>query len=207
MLPKSLYIGTTKDRDMKQYALLLLIILLSSCAPTVEVDTPKPAETPIEEQIESIEEPEIEDEEVELEEPETIEEPRVEENIIEIKPDGFYPKEKTISINTEIKWVKKDSRDYKIACYLSGNRITQSPILKEEDTFTYTFLKEGQYTCLTAPFGLRNIINVESSQQALLSPTGSAVIGDVNISRAPFAVVALLAIIVLLFFVYGRRRI
>ena len=193
---------------MKQYTLLSLIILvifLTSCTPIRDVDTAKPVETPIGEPTGTIEEPKTV-EETKLEKPtETVEKPTIQKNIIEINPDAFNPKEKIISLNTEIKWVKKDSRDYKIACYLNGNRITQSSDLKEGDSFTYTFLKEGEYTCITSPYGLRNIINVKSSQQAMLSPTGSAVIGDIKISRAPFAAVALLGIITLLFFVYGRK--
>ena len=182
---------------MKQYILLLTIlaILITSCAPVVEVEDAQPTE-PIEEPEETTEEPE----EVILEEPEP------DENIIEINPDAFSPKEKTISKNTEIKWIKKDTRDYKIVCYLGGTRIIQSPNLKEGDSFIYTFLQEGKYTCVTVPYGMRNIITVEA-EAPLLSPTGSAVISQKSIAKgAPLAAVAMIAIIALLFFIYGRKR-
>lgn len=184
---------------MKEYIILsLLTILITSCAPKVEVETAKPVEEPIEEPKEIIEK----QEEV-IEEPE---ETSLEENIIEIKEDSFYPKEKIIEKNTEIKWVKKGRKDYKIGCYLEGTRVIQSPNLKQGDSFTYTFLKEGEYTCITTPYGLRSTITVEG-RKVLLSPTGSAVIGESNnIKGASFAAIALIAIIILLFFIYGRKR-
>ena len=184
---------------MKRYTLLLLlIILLTSCAPKVEIDIAKPVEeTPIEEPKEIIEE--------EPKEPKP-EEKSLEENIIEIKEDSFYPKEKTIEKNTEIKWLKKDTRDYKIVCYLEGTRVIQSPDLKEGDSFTYNFLEEGGYTCITIPYGLRSTITVEA-QKPLLSPTSSAVISEgTSIKGASLAAIALIAIVVLLFFIYGRKR-
>lgn len=183
---------------MKKYIfLLLLIVLITSCTPKVEVDIAKPAEeTPKEEIKEVIKEESKEQEIPELEE----------ENNIEIKEDSFYPKEKTIEKNTEIRWIKKDPRMYKVACYLEGNRIALSPDLKENDSFTYRFLKEGEYICITFPYGLRNIIKVEA-KTSLLSPTGSAVINEgTTIEKASLAAIALIAIIILLFFIYGRKR-
>lgn len=182
---------------MKQYIpVILLIILITSCAPIVEVEEAQPVEEP----REIIEE---EPEEVILED---AKETTIEENIIEIGESSFSPAEKIISKNTEIKWVKKDTRNYKLACYLEGTRITQSPDLKQGDTFTYTFLKEGEYTCITTPYGLRNIITVEANAP-LLSPTGSAVrIGEGNIKGASIAAIALIAIISLLFFIYRKKQ-
>ena len=183
---------------MKKYTLLLLLLitLITSCAPKVEVDIAKPVEeTPIEEPKEIIEE---------LKEPKP-EETSLKENIIEIKEDSFYPKEKTIEKNTEIKWLKKDARDYKIICYFEGTRVIQSPDLKEGDSFTYNFLEEGEYTCITTPYGLRSTITVGAIP--LLSPTSSAVISEgTSIKGASLAAIALIAIVVLLFFIYGRKR-
>lgn len=187
---------------MKKYILLLLLtVLITSCAPKVEVENAQQVEeTPIEQPKEIIKE---EPKEITQEE---AEETSLEENIIEIKEDSFYPKKKTIEKNTEIKWIKKDRKDYKIGCYLEGTRVIQSPNLKQGDSFTYTFLKEGEYTCITTPYGLRSTITVEG-RKALLSPTGSAVIGESNnIKGASFAAIALISIIVLLFFIYGRKR-
>ncbi len=188
---------------MKQYAaILLLVILIASCAPKEEPKTQPTGETP----VENI--PAGEPEEIITQEPKEpiIEEKVLEENTITIKEDSFYPAEKTIEIDTEIKWTKKDDRVYKIACYLNGNRVTLSPDLKEGDSFTYTFLKEGEYTCITSPYGLRNIIKVEAKQQ-LLSPTGGAIIGEnKSIKGASLAAIALVVMMLLLFFKYNRKK-
>lgn len=189
---------------MKQYILLtLLIILITSCAPKVEIDIAKPVEdVPIEKPKEVIEE---KPKEITQEEPKA-EEISPEENTIEIKEDSFYPKEKTIEKNTEIKWTNKDKKEHKIACYLSGTRVTTSSNLKQEDSFAHTFLKEGDYTCIDAIHGLRSTITVEAQQQ-LLSPTGSAVISEsTSIKGTSLAAIALIAIIILLFFIYGRKK-
>ena len=180
---------------MKQYLIIILtILLITACAPVVEVEEAQPVEPEV------IKEPE----ETELEEP--IIEETVEENLIEIKEDGFYPAEKTIAKNTEIKWVKNDPRTYNIACYLEGARVTMSSDLGEGDSFTYTFIKEGEYTCLTFPYGLRNIITVEA-QQALLSPTGSAIrIEGKGVKGASLAAITLIAIVALLIFIYKKKR-
>jgi plastocyanin len=191
MLPKAFYICLFKERSMKRYMLsLLLLILITSCAPEVEVDIAKPVEeTPTKEPEEGIE--------VELEEPE------VEENIIEIRESSFSPKEKTIEKDTEIKWIKKDKRDYKLVCYLKGTRIIQSRDLKEGDSFTYKFSEEGEYTCITVPYGLRNIITVAKTE--LFSPTGRAVSANIGIKGNPLTVIILMAISLLLFF-YSRKK-
>ena len=174
------------------------MILTISCAPIVEIEEAQPVKEPEEVKEPAAEEPE----EVILEEPEETNL----ENTIEINPNAFFPKEKTISKNTEIKWIKKDTRDYKIGCYLGGTRIIQSPNLKEGDSFTYTFLQEGKYTCITTPYGLRNIITVEA-EAPLLSPTGSVILKQETIAKgAPLAAIAMIAIIALLFFIYGRKR-
>lgn len=184
---------------MRPYILLLImIILITSCAQKAEVEKAKPEkETPMQEPEEIIKE--------EAQEPE-MEETGQEEGIIEIKKDSFYPAEKTIEKNTEIKWIKKDTRDYKIACYLDGARVIQSPDLKEGDSFAYTFLKEGEYTCITVPYGMRNIIKVEAEMQ-LLSPAASAISSrNKSIKGGPLAAAAMASIIVILFFIYGRKR-
>ncbi len=200
---------------MKQYALLLLIILLSSCAPTVEVDTAKPVETPAEKPTEAIEQPELEEpEETKLEEPaETkLEEPvetepkePISSNIIEILEKNIKPNEKTIDKDTEIKWVNKDKKEHKIACYLNGQRVTTSENLKQDDFFTYSFLKEGEYTCIDAIYGLRSKITVEP--QALLSPTGNVILNSTKLTPAPFTTIAMIGIVTLIFFIYGRKRV
>lgn len=181
---------------MKQYMIFLLLVLIISCAPTVEVDRAKP--------VEDVQEPE---EIVEEAPEEVILEEEEEENTIEIKEDSFYPVEKVIGKNTEIKWVKKDTRDYRITCYLEGTRVIQSPDLKYGDSFTHVFLKEGEYTCITVPYGLRNIITVEA-EKALLSPTGSAAVSESkDIKETVFASISMLiAVVIFLLFIYFNRR-
>lgn len=181
---------------------ILLIILITSCAPKVEIDIAKPVEeTPKSEPIEITKEEPKETIEEKLEE-----EISLEENTIEIKEDSFYPKEKAIEKNTEIEWIKKDVRDYKIACYLEGRRIIQSSNLKDGDSFIYTFLKEGEYTCITYPYGLRSTILVKA-QQSLLSPTADVVRGTgENTKMASLAALITVAVVALLFFVYSRKR-
>ena len=178
---------------MKQYILIaLLIILITACAPKVEVEEATPTEVPEEVM-----------EEIVLEEPEEV---IIEENIIEIKEDSFYPAKKTVDKNTEIKWVKKDVRRYKIGCYLEGTRVIQSPDLEENEEFIYTFLQEGEYTCITTPYGLRSTIIVEP-EAPLLSPTGRVVASEGKGAKgASLAVIAVLAIVTLLFFIFGRNR-
>jgi len=129
------------------------------------------------------------------------------ENIIEIRKDSFIPKEKTIEEGTLVEWIKKDERDYQIACYLGGNRVTLSPSLKEDESFTYVFSKKGTYTCITTPYGLRNIINV-LEKGALMSPTGGAVsFESKDLSRGGLAGALLVGIAILLFFIYRKRNI
>jgi len=182
---------------MKPYFVLIFLgILITACAPTIEVEK---AQTP--EVVDDIQVP-PEPQELEIPEEPT---PETTENIIEILETSFKPAEKTITQNTEIKWIKKDSRKYKLACYLDGTRIVLSPDLLEGDSFTYTFLKDGKYTCITTPYGLRNIINVES--QPFLSPTGSAIqIGDDGIKRASFAGIAMIGIMIGILFIYRKKK-
>ncbi len=127
------------------------------------------------------------------------------ENIIEIRKDAFYPKEKIITKNTEIKWVKKDTRDYNLNCYLGGTRVIQSPDLKEGDSFTYIFLEEGKYTCITTPYGLRNIITVET--QPLLSPTGRVVLKEgQGIDGFSLAAMIIITMALILAFSYRGKK-
>lgn len=187
---------------MKQYILfILLIILIASCAPKVEVEKAKQVEQIPVEEVKKIEEPK----EIIPEEPK-VEEISLEKNTIEIKEDSIYPKEKTIEKDTEIEWVNKDKKEHKIACYLSGIRVTTSSNLKEEDSFTYRFLKEGDYTCIDAIYGLRSTITVKS-QQPLLSPTADVVREKGESAKmASLTTIILVAIVALLFFIYSRKR-
>jgi len=150
-----------------------MIILITSCAPKVEVDKAKPVEEayvkepeeaigqPIEKSEEVIEKPKETAPVPPVPVPEEPEETALEETI-EISDNSFSPNEKTVKINTKVTWVKKDKRDYKIACYLESIRVVLSPTLKDGDSFTYTFLKEGEYSCITTPYGMRSTIEVVS---------------------------------------------
>jgi len=179
--------------------LLIIVVIISfkSKAPAVE-EAQQVEETPAEVPVET---PEL----IEAEKPKEIEQISLEENIIEIREDAFYPKEKTIGKNTEIKWIKKDPRDYKIVCYLKGTRVIQSPDLNEGDSFMYDFLEDGEYTCITVPYGLRSTIIVET--QPLLSPTGGAIIGNgKRMDGASFIGIILIAITALLYYVGIKRK-
>ena len=205
---KLLYTGHINS-SMKQYLLIMiLIILVTACAPKVEIEeaypvgeteTGKESKTNIEEPV--IQEPaELPAEVLKTEEITSI------ENLIEIEEDSFYPKEKIIRKDTKVEWIKKDARSYKLACYLEGTRVIQSPDLKQGDTFTYKFLKDGEYTCITYPYGLRSTITVRTTAP-LLSPTGNVVLnGDKGINGASLAVMAIIAITLLLFFNHGRKK-
>ncbi len=191
--------------------ILVIVLVLNSPITPKEIsgaeEVQPTEETPKEESLIDVSIPiEGEAEEVAPEEAETEEITPQEENIIEIMADSFYPDKKTINKNTELKWINKDKKQHKIACYLGGTRVTTSSNLNENDYFTYTFLEGGEYTCIDAIYGLRSTITVES-QQALLSPTGSAVIsGSGSLKGASLSAIALIAIIILLFFIYGRKR-
>lgn len=188
---------------------IILTIIITACAPKVDIDVAQPVEEPTQEA--KVEEPEIINTEPEqIEEPETIleepKEPIIEDNTIEIKEDSFYPKHKSINANTEIIWINKDTRQHKISCYLSGTRVTTSSNLNQEDSFSYVFVKEGDYTCIDAIYGLRSTIRVNDAAP-LLSPTGSAIVLDeVNLKTAPIAAIALIAIIVLLVFIFRKKK-
>ena len=192
---------------MKKYIILLLLaILISSCTTQTQTEEPTPVTPPIEEpETPPIEEPPVEEPQ------ETVtQEPQIEpqkENTIEIKESSFDPVEKIIGKNTEIEWINKDKKEHKIACYLSGTRVTTSSNLNEEDSFTYTFLQEGQYTCIDAIYGLRSTITVKT-EQSLLSPTGNIALegGTKSIKGASLAAMALIALMLLLFFSYGKKR-
>lgn len=190
--------------------LVIIFVLNSPIAPKEISETKEEQpveETPKEESLIDVSiNIEGEAEEIALEETETEEITPKEENIIEIMADSFYPDKKTVNKNTEIKWVNSGNKEFRVACYLGGTRVTTSSNLKENDFFTYTFIEGGEYTCITYPYGLRNTIIVES-EQPLLSPTGSAVIGGSgSLKGASLSAIALIAIIILLFFIYGRKR-
>ncbi len=196
MLPKAFYICLLKKRNMKGYILsLLLLILITSCAPKVDVDIAKPVEETVEKTPAEKPEEIIEEE---------LEKPEAEENIIEIRETSFSPNEKTIERNTEIEWIKKDKRDYKLVCYLGGTRVIQSPDLKEGDSFEYEFREEGEYTCITVPYGLRNIIRVGKTE--LLSPTGRAVSENIGIKGNPFGAILLITLAILLLFFRKKKK-
>jgi len=193
--------------------MLLLVILVTACAPVVEVEDAQPVEDAV------IEEGVAEETEEVVEEVVLEKEEAVDENVIEITKDGFNPVEKTVEPYTDIKWVKKDDpRDYKIACYLGGARATMSSNLKEGDHFIYTFINEGEYTCLIFPYGLRSTITVETAP--LLSPTGRVVtnvnggglsmgefLESIKVGESNFlGLIAILSVMMVIFFVYGRKR-
>jgi len=206
MLPKDFYIVASKNNNMKQYIIIIaLIILITACTPKVDIEKAQPAEgTPPEEPEAPIEM--------------IPEEPKTQDNTIEIKEDAFYPKEKTIQENTIIRWINKDQKQHKISCYLGGTRVTTSENLEEGDSYGYTFIKDGEYTCIDAIYGLRSTITVGSeapllsptgkvTEKSLLSPTGSVVVsGSTSLKGAALAGIAVIAIIALLFFIFARKR-
>ena len=187
---------------MRQYlAILFLIIMITACAPKVDIERAKPAEEPTaEEPKDIIEQPKLPSP------PPAPEEEKYSGVIINIKDGSFDPVNKTINRNVEIKWVNTDKREHKIACYLSGNRVTTSSNLKKGDYFTYTFIENGGYTCIDAIYGLRGHIEVEGAQ-ALLSPTGNVILNiGGNFTESSIASTAIISMIILLFFIYGRKR-
>jgi len=184
---------------------IFLIILITSCAQEADIDVVEPKVTIAEpEEIDTIVEPEEPTKAIEEEKLEETKKPSKEENIIEMREGSFYPKDKTIKANTEITWIKKDPREYKIACYLEGDRIAVSPNLKEGDSFTHIFLKGGEYTCITFPYGLRSTIIVEDVAP-LLSPTGNVII-DAKLKISPIAAIVFAAIIVLIVIIFRRKK-
>jgi plastocyanin len=202
---------------MKQYiAIIFLLVLITACAPVVEIedtqpieDIEKPAEVPQEEPVEPAEElTEISDEDQTEQETEVTiledsKETTISENIIGILSDSFSPIEKIITKNTEITWINKDSKQHKIACYLNGARVVTSSNLDQGDQFSYRFVTIGDYTCIDAIYGLRSTIIVEVAP--LLSPTGEVILDGTG-GGSYLGVIALLAISILVFFIYSRKR-
>ncbi|MBW2989603.1 hypothetical protein KY358_04780 [Candidatus Woesearchaeota archaeon] len=188
-------------------AVLAAVILLASCAPVVEVDVAKPVEEPAGQEagVPAQQETPIEKPE-EIMAEEQAERDKAADNSIIIREDSFYPSEKTININEEVTWTKEDDRDYQIACYFEGSRVAISPSLKSGDSFSYRFLKEGEYRCLTFPYGMKNMITVKEEATPLLSPTGNAV-GTGKSFRSPaLAILALFSAIILALFIFGRKK-
>jgi len=197
---------------MKKYLVMLFLLVLVIGCTKVEVDQAQKAEDAAQQEPVEPQQP-AEAQPVETPAPTEIIEPEIgfEGTTIEIKEGLFDPEENTIEQNTEVKWVNKDAKEHKIACYLGGTRVTTSSNLKQEGDFTYTFLKDGKYTCIDAIYGLRSYITVKP-KEALLSPTGNVVlaansaIGLEEIGITLLTLVAILSIFVLSFFIYGRKR-
>ena len=186
---------------MKQ-CILLVALLITACAPQVVIEVGQPVEEIPTEEPQIIEQP-SDVIGVITEEPKEI---STQQNMIEIRKDAFYPKEKAIGKNTEIQWVNRDESVHKIACYLGGTRVTTSSNLAKGDFFTYTFLEGGVYTCIDAIYGLRSTVTVKHTQE-LFSPTGRVVaVESADMIGDPLAAIAVLAFIILLFFIYGRKR-
>lgn len=176
-----------------RYLWLPFLFLLVSCT-QVDIDQAVPAA----ERLSPPEEPQVETPipQAPAEAPE--------EDFIEIRAEGIFPKEKKVELDEEVTWINKDLKEHKLACYLAGNRVAASSNLKQDDSFSFTFQKEGAYTCIDAIYGLRSAIEVGEEGY---TPTGGAVISDENAgSGLPLASIAIVSIIVLLFFVYGRKR-
>ncbi|MBU0628986.1 MAG: hypothetical protein KKC75_07380 [Nanoarchaeota archaeon] len=188
---------------MNRYiTLVFLLLVFTACA----TQTKETTNTQITQPDQYIEEPQSipNEPQPELPSPPKEQAPiEKQKNIIEINADSFSPITKTITKNTQITWINNDNREHKIACYLKGSRIITSTNLKKGDSFEFTFLGYGEYTCMDAIYGLRSTINVVLPSNM---PTGMVVISSQTaILTAPLASIAILGIILLLFFIYGRR--
>lgn len=187
---------------MKLYVLIILIILITACASKTDISkesAPEPIASPPEIQAETASEQPI-PEQKPLPAEKLVEEKT--ENIIEIKEDSFYPGEKKIVKNTEIKWVNKDEKRRIIACYLEGKKVTTSPNLLEGGSFTYVFPEEGKYTCIDSIFGLRSTVEVGSAKPSL-SPTGGVI--RTGLDASSLTAISIIMGIILLF-IFSRRK-
>lgn len=190
---------------MRKYILLFsLLLLVTACAnqtkETADVQSAQP-DQPAAEPDAAATEPQPD-----LPSPPQEEAPiQKQQNIIEINADSFGPAKKTITRNTKIIWVNNDDREHKVACYLDGNRITTSANLKKGDSFGFTFIEYGEYTCIDAIYGLRSTVKVVLPSS--MPTTGMASLrSDGGALTAPLAAIAVCALILLLFFIYGRKH-
>src|SRR3989344_2864029 len=112
---------------MKKYLVMLFLLVLVIGCTKVEVDQAQKAEDAAQQEPVEPQQP-AEAQPVETPAPTEIIEPEIgfEGTTIEIKEGLFDPEENTIEQNTEVKWVNKDAKEHKIACYLGGTRVTTS---------------------------------------------------------------------------------
>ncbi|MDK2825127.1 MAG: hypothetical protein PWQ63_164 [Methanolobus sp.] len=85
------------------------------------------------------------------------------ETIVYIENYAFHPDHVTISPGDTVMWVNNDSVAFIIKGTLVGGGIFQSPTLRKDDTFTYTFEDKGtyRYELVTHPWTNVGFIVVE----------------------------------------------
>jgi plastocyanin len=60
---------------------------------------------------------------------------------------GFVPKQVSIQTGDAVKWTNNDTVNHQVVSQAAG---LASPILKPDDTFTFTFEKAGRFTVVDA---------------------------------------------------------
>ncbi|SDF26617.1 Plastocyanin [Methanolobus vulcani] len=85
------------------------------------------------------------------------------ETIVYIENYAFHPDHVTISPGDTVMWVNNDSVAFIIKGTLVGGGIFQSPTLRKDDIFTYTFEDKGtyRYELVTHPWTNVGFIVVE----------------------------------------------
>jgi plastocyanin len=85
------------------------------------------------------------------------------DTIIYIEEYAFHPDYATISSGDTVMWVNNDSVAFIIKSTLADGGSFQSPTLRKDDTFTYTFEKKGtyKYELVTHPWTDGGFIVVE----------------------------------------------
>ncbi|WMW25490.1 hypothetical protein RE474_01870 [Methanolobus sediminis] len=85
------------------------------------------------------------------------------DTIVYIEKYAFHPDYVTISSGDTVMWINNDSVAFIIKGTLVGGGIFQSPTLRKDDTFTYTFTNKGtyKYQLVTHPWTNIGFIVVE----------------------------------------------
>ncbi|TQD27631.1 hypothetical protein [Methanolobus vulcani] len=85
------------------------------------------------------------------------------DSIVYIENYAFHPDYTTISLGDTVMWVNNDSVAFIIKGTLAGGGSFQSPTLRKDDTFTYTFTRRGtyKYELVTHPWTNAGFIVVE----------------------------------------------
>ncbi len=185
------------------FAILCLIILMGCRNISPHPSSSEPSSSPNDsQQVPKNEEPPAEPQ---TQPPESSPQDTVNNEMV-VGDTSITPKEISIKSDEELTFRVEGSKRHKMACYLGPSRVVLSEDLREGQTFSYLFNKEGDYVCIDIIYGLRSTVHVGISEKGS-SITGRFVNDQMMMERVFFlAPVTLVAIIAIVSFVVTRKR-